>query len=53
VGSRAEHLDELEIRWRELPTVRSSAGGSGERRLGMGAILARGGSGLDRIRLRS
>jgi hypothetical protein len=53
VGSRAKHLDELEIKWRELPTVRSSAGGSGERRLGMDAISAKGGSGLDRIRLRN
>jgi hypothetical protein len=53
VGSHAEHLDEPEIKWRELPTVRSSAGGSGERRLGVDAIPAKGGSGLDRIRLRS
>jgi hypothetical protein len=30
--------------------VRSSSGGSGERRLGVGAIPAKGGRGLDRIR---
>jgi hypothetical protein len=49
MGSRAEYLDEPEIKWRELPTVRSSSGGSGERRVGVGAIPAKGRPGLDRI----
>jgi hypothetical protein len=53
VGSRAEYLDEPEIKWRELPTVRSSSGGSGERWLGVGVIPARGWPGLDQIRLGS
>jgi hypothetical protein len=49
MGSSAEYLDETEIKWRELPTVRSSSGGSGERRLGVGAISAKGWPELDRI----
>jgi hypothetical protein len=44
------YLDGLEIKWKELSTVRSSSGGSGERRLGVRAILAEEGRGLDRIR---
>jgi hypothetical protein len=50
MGSRAEYLDEPEIKWRELTTVRSNSGASGERRLGVGAIPAKGRPGLDRIR---
>jgi hypothetical protein len=36
-----------------LSTTRPSSGGADEGRLGVGAIPARGGSGLDRIRLRN
>jgi hypothetical protein len=50
MGSRSEYLDGLEVKWKKLPTVRSSSGGSGERRLGVDAIPAKEGQGLDRIR---
>jgi hypothetical protein len=43
------HLDGLEIKWKELSTVRASSGGSGEKRLGVRAIPAEEGRGLDRI----
>jgi hypothetical protein len=43
------HLDGLEIKRKELSTVRASSGGSGERRLGVRAISAEEGRGLDRI----
>jgi hypothetical protein len=43
------YLIELEIKRRELPTVRSSSGGSGERRFKVEAIPAKGWPGLDRI----
>jgi hypothetical protein len=46
MGSSAEYLYEPEIKWRELPTVRSSSSGSGERRLGVGAIPAKGVAGV-------
>jgi hypothetical protein len=50
MGSRSEYLDGLEVKRKKLPTVRSSSGGSGERRLGVETIPAKEGQGLDRIR---
>jgi hypothetical protein len=46
-------MDWLEIKRRKLSTARSSSGGSGERRLGVRAIPAEGGRGLDWVRSRS
>jgi hypothetical protein len=51
MGSRSEYLDGLEVKRKGLSTVRSCSGGSGERWLGVEAILAKEGRGLDRIRL--
>jgi hypothetical protein len=50
MGSQSEYLDGLEVKQKGLSMVRSSSGGSGERRLGVEAILAKEGRGLDRIR---
>jgi hypothetical protein len=50
MGNQLVHLDGLEIKRKELSTMRSSLGGSGERRLGVRAIPAEEGRGLDRIR---
>jgi hypothetical protein len=47
MGSQSVYLDEPEIKRREL---RSSSGGSGERRLGMEVIPGKGRPGLDQIR---
>jgi hypothetical protein len=41
MGNRLVYLDGLEIKRKELSTVRLSSGGSGERRLGVRAIWRR------------
>jgi hypothetical protein len=50
MGIRLEYLDGLEIKRRELSTMRSSSGGSGKRRLEVEAIPVKEGRELDRIR---
>jgi hypothetical protein len=51
MGSRAEYQDGLEVKSSGLSTVRSSSGGSGERRVGVEAIPVKGWLELDWIGL--